>query len=206
MSKLLPMLSTLLARLRCWPEACDTGSVDTTRRTLFTRGSLALGATLASAGAGATTLFDGSAAQLQALQLRLAALEDRDAILTLQAAFAALLQQQQYSALAALCSPHAVLELPGLQSAGSTWCSAQRSTPGAAPDQVEIAADGRSARGSFPRQLLVSTALPEAGSLTQMAQLQGQSASNQWHDGRFEVRYQRETAQWRITELRWVSH
>lgn len=192
------------------------------RRSFFRQGSTALAAGLVSAGAGASTLMMEDPAarqQLQDLQNRLAALEDREALRELFLAYNTLLQERAFAAVVELFTTDATVTIAGQQYHGrydgirrlflddyarerldSQQCAFSRDHSQQA-DSLSIADDNRHASGCFHARVQWYRPLKSDSVLESMARLQGMDAGHYWENIRFDMQFSREAGQWKIRHL-----
>lgn len=202
----------------------DKQTINSSRRAFFARGGVALGTGLASATAGAATLFNDTQPlkeQLARLQQHLATLEDMDAIRQLHQAYSSLMQKQGWETLPELFTEDASINLDGSvhtgkgianlfleqygkQTAPRLQC-AYRQDEKQQHDRVKISLDGRQAQATFHQLVEISQPLHDDSLPARMARLQGMTASSHWEAGRFEASYQRVDGQWRIQRLEYFK-
>jgi hypothetical protein len=205
----------------------DKRHTNSSRRFFFLRGGAALGAGLASATAGAGTLvFDESLSlkeQLAQLHQQLGAMEHKEAIRQLQAAYTHLLENQAYEAVVELFSDEAMITLHDESYTGKehgirplfTEAYAQQQVPdlhtafrqdhAQRQDEISVSEDLQSATATFHFQVEVSKPYTDTSVLGKMARQQGQHASRHWETGKFEVAYSRVDEQWKISKLAYLA-
>ena len=193
------------------------------RRKFFLHGGAALGAGLASAGAGAALLDDSLPLreQLLELQQRLAGLEDREALGQLFQAYTTLVSGQTWAGLPALFASTVELDLDGTQYCGNRaelaplfarLCTddsvylhtAFRRGP-LADDSIMLDATGLTAQARFAREVRLARPITAQNTVADMARLQGMDSDSRWQQGQFQLRFVRESGNWRISQLRYLS-
>ena len=195
--------------------------VNKSRRSFFLKGTVALGAGLASASAGAATLFDSSQTmqqQMNQLQQKLSTLEDREALKHLHLAFTTLLENKAYDAVVELFAEDAIVEMNGMNLAGkaavkklfmeeykeqktSSLHTAHRRDQSQKQDQVSVSEDHKQASASFYNEVLISTPIRGQSVLADMARQQGMTAQSYWENGRYDIAFTRIRDQWQISRL-----
>jgi hypothetical protein len=200
----------------------DKPTFISSRRAFFARSGVALGTGLASATAGATSLFNDIQPlqeQLARLQQHLATLDDKAAIRQLHQAYTSLVQKQAWEILLELFTDDAKVNLdgsiyfgkkPGIaslfldqygkQEAARLQC-AYRQDERQQQDSVDISPDRCKAHATFHQLVQVNQPLQDDSLPARMARLQGMTGSTHWEAGRFEAGYQRVDGQWRIHQL-----
>jgi len=195
--------------------------VNKSRRSFFLKGTAVLGAGLASASAGAATLFDSSQTmqqQMNQLQQKLSTLEDREALKHLHLAFTTLLENKAYDAVVELFAEDTIVELHGINLAGkaavkklfmeeykeqktSFLHTAHRQDQSQKQDLVSVSEDHKQANASFYNQVLISTPIRGQSVLVDMARQQGMTAQSYWENGRYDIAFTRINDQWQISRL-----
>ena len=205
-------------------NASAMNPINTSRRSFFLKGGVAVGSGLAAATAGAATLFDSSLPlqeQLAQLHLQLGALEAKAAIRQLHLVFSALVENQAYATVVELFADDAsvtmygetftgkqqgvrqlFVEQYGTQKAPALHTAFQQDQSQQL-DQVSVSADRQSASATFHSRVQVSKPLTEQSVLAQMARQQGMSASSAWENGKFVVDYTQVDGQWLIRNLQY---
>jgi len=197
-------------------------TVNTSRRAFFLKGSAAIGATLATATAGATSLLDPTLPlqqQLASLHQQLATFSDIDALRHLHQAYSAALENQAYATVVELFTDDATVEVYGQRYQGkqtgirqlfvdqygtqqaAAMHTAFRQDQSQRLDQVSVDAQRQLASATFHSLVEVSKPLQEQSVLEQMARQQGMHASSSWEQGRFVVACQQVAGQWLISKL-----
>jgi hypothetical protein len=191
-----------------------TGSkTKSTRRAFFVSGGAVVGAGVATAvGASALTADKPlpMEEQLKQLRVRLAGLEDREAIRQLHLAFTTLVEERSYNAAAELFDDHAQVQLSGANAAGKSeirqlfadqYHSAYRQRTSQQRDEVKLAANHLSATATFHVEVELCTPLQGDCTAAQMARLQGNVADRRWEHGRFDASYIKTQGQWKVASL-----
>jgi hypothetical protein len=191
-----------------------TGSkTKSTRRAFFVSGGAVVGAGVATAvGASALTADKPlpMEEQLKQLRVRLAGLEDREAIRELHLAFTTLVEERSYDAAAELFDDHAQVQLSGANAAGKSeirqlfadqYHSAYRQRSSQQRDEVKLAENHLSATATFHVEVELCTALQGDCTAAQMARLQGNVADRRWEHGRFDASYIKTQGQWKVASL-----
>jgi hypothetical protein len=183
-----------------------------TRRAFFASGGALVGAGVATA-VGASALKSGETQlpmdeQLKQLRLRLAGLEDREAIRQLHLAFMTLIGQQSHASAADLFEDPAQLRVFTDQyrnQNGSAMHGAYRQSTSQQRDEVKLADDRLSATATFHVEVEVCTPVQGDCTAAKMARLQGNVADRRWEGGRFEASYVQTHRQWKIASLRYLA-
>jgi hypothetical protein len=197
--------------------------VNKTRRSFFLKGTAALGAGLASAGAGAFTLFDPSQSvqeQMNELYQRLGTLEDREALNHLYLTLTTLLENRAYDAVAELFTEDASVELHDINLTGkdavkklfmkeyneqkiSAMHTAHRRDQTQKKDLISVGGNRKQAHASFYNQVLICKPIRGQSVLADMARQQGMTAQSYWENGRYDISFILIHDQWRISGLRY---
>lgn len=195
------------------------------RRAFFLQSGAALGAGVAASGsaaafvaASATPSSDESAQ----LQMRLALLEDREAIRRLQLQFTKLIEDRQYELAAELFTETAQLQLSGVNAQGRSAIhrafavqyrdqqadvlhNAYRHSAAQQEDSLAVSDGGQRAAATFYVEAQLCAPLRGDCTVVQMARLQGCMADRRWEAGRFDVECVRIQGQWKIASLSYKS-
>jgi hypothetical protein len=197
--------------------------VNKSRRSFVLKGTAALGAGLASASAGAGTLFDSSQTpqeQMNQLQEKLCILEDREVLRQLHLIFTALLENKAYDAVVELFAEDAIVELHDIKLSGkpaikklfteiyeeestSSLHKAHRRDQSQKQDLISISKDRKQAIASFHNQVLICNPIRGQSVLADMARQQGMTAQSYWENGRYDIAFTRIHDQWQISRLRY---
>jgi hypothetical protein len=181
-----------------------------TRRAFFLQGGAVLGTGVA-ATAGASTE-----------DARLRELQDREAIRSLQLAFASLIENRTYDAAADLFDERAHLNLSGVSATGKRAIlelfadqyreqaapilhSAYRQNTSQQSDVLTFSEDGLRATATCNVEVELCTPLQADCTAAQMARLQGNMADHRWESGRLEAQYVKRRGQWKISSLRYTA-
>lgn len=186
------------------------------RRSFLTRGGAALGAGTAAA---AATTFAAREPAADDLRHQLSRLEDVESIRQLQLTFTALMAKERYAQAAELFDQDAHLDLSGVSASGKAAILellAQRYPLQEVPvlhrgyrqsalqqqaDHISLAQDGLGAVAAFHVEVELCTPLEADCTAAKMARLQGLMAESHWESGRFDARYAKVGAQWKIESL-----
>ena len=160
----------------------------------------------------------------QQLKLRLARLEDENAIRKLHGTYENLLDSGRYRDVAGLFTENAeVIFNGGIYrgkdrgvsrlyrdhfSAGMTGRTMEPA-PGyqidaeQQQDVIDVSEDGRTAKARFPYSFQVGTLIQDDSVLAQMARLQGEGIRKWWEGGVYDINYVKDTrgGSWKITRL-----
>jgi ketosteroid isomerase-like protein len=197
--------------------------INENRRSFFLKGSVALGAGLVSASAGAATLFDSSQTvqeHMDQLQQKLSSMEDREALKHLHLTFTTLIENRAYDSVAELFSEDAVVELSGKKLVGkagvkklfmdeykgqkiSAMHTAHRRDQSQKQDQISVNKDSKHAYARFYNQVLICKPIRGQSVLAEMTRQQGMTAQSYWENGCYDIAFTRINARWRISELRY---
>ena len=195
--------------------------VNKSRRSFLVKGTAALGAGLASAGAGAITLFDPSQPvqqQMNELHQRLGTLEDREALNHLYLTLTTLLENRAYDAVVELFTEDAIVELHDINLTGkdavkklfmkeykeqkiSTMHTAHRRDQTQKKDMITVGSNRKLAHASFYNQVLICKPIRGQSVLADMARQQGMTAQSYWENGRYDISFIRIHNQWQISRL-----
>lgn len=192
------------------------------RRHFFLRGGAALGAGLASAGAGAALLDDSLPLKerLAELQQQLAGLEDREVLGHLFQAYTTLVADRAWTGVAALFASVVDLDLDGTRYCGprdalaplfAGLCqdndvylhTAFRRGP-VTDDAVTMDPLRQTAQASFAREVRLARPITAQNTVAAMARLQGMDTDSRWQQGQFQLQFVRESGNWRISHLRYL--
>ncbi len=194
--------------------------VNKSRRSFFLKGTVALGAGLVSAGAGATKLFDSSQnrQQMNQLQKKLSSLEDKELLEHLHLAFTTMLENRTFDEVTDLFTEDAVVELSGIRLTGkaavkklfleeyrnreiSCLHTAHRRDQSQNQNLISVSDDRKRASASFYNQVLICTPVRWQSALAEMARQQGMTAQSYWENGRYDIAFTRVRDQWQISML-----
>lgn len=202
----------------------ENQSVNTSRRAFFLKGSAAVGATLASATAGAASLLDTSLPlkqQLSQLHEQLASMNDKEALRQLHQVFSAAVENCSYATVVELFADDAIIEAHGQRYQGkqqgirklfmeqyatqqtAVMHTAYRQDQSQQKDQLHISADRQSASAAFHTLVELSKPQLDQSVPGQMARLQGMSTSSSWESGKFVVDYRQFEGKWYIQSLKY---
>jgi len=194
---------------------------NTSRREFFLRGGALMGAGVASTAALMAGNGPASGDQLQQLQSQLASMADCEAIRKVHAAFASMIEKQNYETAAELFDDHASLDLSGVSATGRSAIAqlfADRYRHHTAPvihgayrqgdlsrDSVALHDDRQQAEANYYVDVALIIPLLGDSTVARMARLQGQTASRRWESGRLEAGYVKTEGQWKIVSLTWLA-
>lgn len=160
-------------------------NANNSRRTFIRNSTVALTTVLAAGTASATPLDDAA--------LRLALLEDSNAIRALQQRCFALLEQGGTHELAQLFSTSAA-------QASCVYPALQLDSRLDAAD-IAVADDRLSASARFHGRVQLAAAISGNGTAQQMARMQGLSSTQWWEQGVYEAQYVKVRNEWKISAL-----
>jgi hypothetical protein len=187
------------------------------RRAFFLRGGALLGAGVATTAGAKALLADPTPAAPELLQ----SVADCEAIRQLHLTFTDLMENQAYEAATELFHEHAQLNLSGLAAVGkpaiahlfavqyrqlqaAVMHSAYRQNAAQRKDRMSISQARQQATATFHTEVQISTPLQGDSTVAQMARLQGQMADRRWESGRFDARYVKVQARWKMASLRYT--